>query len=666
MSNSAFTPTVLTIPGTGTSSSGQGELNLDTNPTASTDTTGYTAGTSHSVARSTTASPLDPLVTTCLDISSSAAVTDAASAGVYYSIASVPSSLRNKKLKLEFYVTTPASSAGTWGVSVRRSSGSTRVALTTDSGATPETILPSGFTGKFTTYFDTDSTTDYTIHFYQKARTSANTLKVTQVVVGPGIQPQGAVVGEWNVVSSPTIYATVTNPTKGTINTDVMYWRRIGSAMELRYQYRQTTAGTAGSGSYEFAIPNNLTIDSTASSGGGQSNVPVFGSAFAGDTAYLSGSVVKAGGANTATRLNLLFPAGGGSAGQSVLAGANTAYSLADANISYGFEATIPIAEWAGSGTVQLAQNDVEYASNDGSAGAAANTAYTTGMVYGPAGSNFVAVASTTTNASTDYLVRFQTPIQNTDLIQIEAQDATGTWNLISNYSASPIRTYQNQANSYYGLGWYRHPTVTTDIYVQFGNMGSGPNSTVSTAYAAAGNTWSGFTGRKWRVRKTSAGAAVGFGIVSSQSAGLLPATNANLDDATATRLGLKQYLHGTTYKDTIAPTVTLFSGGGTLTSVDLGKFIPYQLQDGTWRLKFTISVTLSSAVRTIEGVSVNGIIAPAYTQAISACPVNTIPAKGTFYLSTNNFFCEHSSVTNTGAQFSGDVELNAKPTWAY
>jgi hypothetical protein len=139
-----------------------------------------------------------------------------------------------------------------------------------------------------------------------------------------------------------------------------------------------------------------------------------------------------------------------------------------------------------------------------------------------------------------------------------------------------------------------------------------------------------------------------------------------SLSNAQATAMGLKQYLHGTTYNGGNAPTVTLSSGGGTLSTVNAGKFIPYQLQDGTWRLKVTINLTLSSTTRTSEGVSVGGITAPAYTQAINAAADATTPAKGTLYLSSNTFFCEHANVTVAGVQISGEVELASKPTWAY
>ncbi len=49
---------------------------------------------------------------------------------------------------------------------------------------------------------------------------------------------------------------------KGTTSIDKVYWRRVGSACEVRYTYLQTGAGTAGTGDYLFSLPIG-TFDST-------------------------------------------------------------------------------------------------------------------------------------------------------------------------------------------------------------------------------------------------------------------------------------------------------------------------------------------------------------------------------------------------------------------
>lgn len=59
-----------------------------------------------------------------------------------------------------------------------------------------------------------------------------------------------------------TIGALTTPPTKGTTGRDKMWTKREGIWLMTRYEYRQTGAGTAGSGSYTFTIPiGTLSID---------------------------------------------------------------------------------------------------------------------------------------------------------------------------------------------------------------------------------------------------------------------------------------------------------------------------------------------------------------------------------------------------------------------
>jgi hypothetical protein len=168
---------------------------------------------------------------------------------------------------------------------------------------------------------------------------------------------------------------------------------------------------------------------------------------------------------------------------------------------------------------------------------------------------------------------------------------------------------------------------------------------------------------------------------VSSGVAGIFPATNAELDNVTATRLGLKDYLadkaSGTNdlaYNGGVKATISLTSdsAGGSLTTVYRAVLIPYQTQGNTWRLKFNIGVILNGTVRTTISLGINGIkfknIAN-YYQAISAQQANG-PAVYISYQytepNTSNIYISHSSNNSNIYSFSGDVELDSKPTWAY
>lgn len=78
----------------------------------------------------------------------------------------------------------------------------------------------------------------------------------------------GTVQTEWrdfgNVSAGTLIKATTTAPTFGTIETNKAQWRRVGSDIEIRWDFRQTSAGTAGSGTYLFDFSQlGIQIDTT-------------------------------------------------------------------------------------------------------------------------------------------------------------------------------------------------------------------------------------------------------------------------------------------------------------------------------------------------------------------------------------------------------------------
>jgi hypothetical protein len=60
----------------------------------------------------------------------------------------------------------------------------------------------------------------------------------------------------WRDAGAITITGTTSNPTKGTTSVDKILCRRNGENAEIRLEFRQTTAGTTGTGDYLFAIPS--------------------------------------------------------------------------------------------------------------------------------------------------------------------------------------------------------------------------------------------------------------------------------------------------------------------------------------------------------------------------------------------------------------------------
>lgn len=86
---------------------------------------------------------------------------------------------------------------------------------------------------------------------------------VTGVDVTPFINVPQATITEWVDAGPVQIGATTTAPTKGTTTVDNVRWRRVGQDYEVEYRFKQTTAGTDGSGGYIFTLPSGIEIDTT-------------------------------------------------------------------------------------------------------------------------------------------------------------------------------------------------------------------------------------------------------------------------------------------------------------------------------------------------------------------------------------------------------------------
>lgn len=159
-------------------------------------------------------------------------------------------------------------------------------------------------------------------------------------------------------------------------------------------------------------------------------------------------------------------------------------------------------------------------------------------------------------------------------------------------------------------------------------------------------------------------------GTHSSYSSGLT-LTASSMDAVQATKLGLMNYSHGTNYNGGVAPTITLASGGGTLTSVIRSQFLPYQTIDSTWRLKFSAVMQVSSTARTGIAFAVNGVtskntsnwLQPIVGYGDAASPVMLAYCAAN---SSNIMTAEFASATQAFYRFYGDIELNSKPSWAY
>lgn len=620
------------------SGSGQGELNLIDNPSGASNVTDWvSSGAGISVARTTTSSdlPLAGVIDTAIKITPSSGTNY-----IRYRFTNA-ASLKNRKLKIE-WEQRPLSgySSGDLKLEIYKNSQSdyagsyTEFNLSTDVSGT--TSIPSS-TGRFTTTFDADDADYYELRIVRVSGTTA--LNITSVVVGPGVQAQSAV-----ITSTQSITLTPSATAFGTVTNGAYRFERVGNTMHLHGYFK---AGTVTANPMFVALPSGYTVD--YSSALTASNTGMIGSWYspaASGTGFGTGNIFGAvfvDGSNTA---NIYFATSGATA----ILNKSDANNLTS-NSGVVFECWIPIAEWAGSGTVNISQNEVEYVSDDGSSD-----------VFGPYGS--LVPNQTATTGGTNRSFSFQTAPNSTDMFVVEIYDgANGVWNLAS--SQFPYSTGNNGSSSNeYGVqgSW----TSSTVYQVRFGNQGT----KIDSSSSSAGTTpWSTLYSAGWRfrVRKAKGGTTVGFGLVSETSAGLLPSSHANLDNPTATRLGLKSYSHGTTYNGGNSPTITLFAGGGTLSSITHSRFILRQMQDNSWLLSGSFDAVVSSSARTTATFSIAGVTFT-YDEAVSfSTDVAQNLTRGLTTSTTGRIAVEHQSATTTHYHINfSNVIIGSKPNWAY
>ena len=479
--------------------SGSGELNLVSNSSTATN---WTAATGATLATTTTAGdlPLSSMVPTAIKITSGTGTSTEATLAQTTSYSFTTPASYAVKTKVELWLR-PGTNfiASEWTVSVY--AGSTRQALTTD--ASSISYLPNA-SGKFTTYFDAAASTAYTVRFCRvnNAGVNAGVLNVANVIVGPGIQPQGAVVG-------PAIAYTPTWVGLGTTTNSQMFYQQTGAGVRI---FGRVTTGTPTAVVASLTLPNSWTISITST------NALISGFWSINSS---SASAVKAGAMNLvdgATTVNFVHT--DYTTASSPFATLNGNAFAPTSNV-VNVDVFIPsVGQLAGAGTANLAQNDVEYAYNTSTSVSASDS---TSFGYGPGGA---LIQSITTALSRT--VSFPSPFQVGDAVAVEvAGSQPGPWVPVVN-SVSPTGTgnvipYQSQNGVTYGIGILQPGAAgTSTVTLAFGTYAVANGAT----YGAAGQAWSvGVGAAYWRVRKMKGGQAVGFGIVNpGTSSGLVAA----------------------------------------------------------------------------------------------------------------------------------------------
>lgn len=468
----------------GSGAGGSGEKNYIENPSGESSTTGWSNVGDLDIARTTTAADLPREYTTGSGLKITAdSNTQSTADYVYYDFTLDDVDL-NKKLKIQWsQKTTGTYNAGDLAVVI------TTQADRTTALHTPVTTAIPASDGVFITSFDSGSTA--TLSLVIRATTDMTTdggIVISDVIVGPGVITQGAVVESWQSYT-PTLNSD-TN-----VTTKTGKWRRVGQEMEFEVSVLYGGAGHAST--FTFTLPSGYSLDTSL--GGWTNGRTALGSVmwFDDGVSYKTGDIIYNN--VTSSPVSLTIANDG--------AGSQLSSSSFGSNDRLYIRGSVPIAEWAGSGTVNLAQNDVEFLSNS-STGASSDT---TSFAYGPAGSRLPNGAA----AGTFYKrVRRTTPKQAGDLTLVELSlDGGVTWTPAGHggiTSGSTVLAALDFATDV-GFGFVKEVS-STDIDVGFlrYRSGTGDWSSIST------------TSTLWRVRIVSAGQAVGFGRSQPSSLGLV------------------------------------------------------------------------------------------------------------------------------------------------
>lgn len=531
---------------------------------------------------------------------------------------------KSKELSISFdYRSGTDYNPGDWTIRIFDITGAVAITPRVTSIPAPGTSIT-----RFQTSFLTTTNSSYRVEFVPVNNTGSVTNKFIEFdnfVVGPVEPVQGAPMSEWT-----SFTPSLTNVTLGTGGTSNGFYRRVGDSMEIRAGF---TLGTGGSTTspIQLGIPGSVSIDGAKVNSNTESMI---GSGYASDASdssrrYLiiarrSGTVIVFEGDEDATS-----------------SGGSNPFPWA-ASDTFTVGAIVPIAEWAGS-TVGLSNSRVEYAYNT----TLTDASDTTSFGYGPGGTQFANFT-----ASRNKRVRFQNPIQPTDMILFQfTTDSGATWFNLGSKNDIVCPFEQDDTVAY---GVKLDPVAGgTDVDANFRLY----RNSITTTFAGGASSYADIDNDpvyKWRIVKSSNPLSIGAGFDDIRAT--------SLSDIVATQLGHKQYFSGTAYNGGISPTIT-----GTNWTTVRGVFIPYAMQDGTWRLRFNFKGSLSAGAASLT-VTVNGVANGPVDQAVVGVQLSdaTNPTVQAYAPATGGTYFVRFTGSVTNIQFAGDIELTSKPTWAY
>lgn len=427
-----------------------------------------------------------------------------------------------KPLTLSFDVSGLGAS-GEWDVIVIRynSSGVFQERIPVAGHLSAATLAPSAQIGAgtytFRGFFLPSSTVDdYYVVRFRRLSGSSSAIRIDSLVVGPHNIITGTPIAQGDF--TPTLRGSTTNPTGVSYANRFGRWYRLGAYLYINARIRPSS-WTGGSGLVVFSLDDilpGLTVSSTNFLTTG-ALVNQSGTWY--DVSATTYHPIASAIHSSNPKLIEFWRVGTGDVPVS--------FSNFETNDILVFTITVPIAEWeSSSSNIQLAERAVEeYASN--SAGDL-DADDLTSFVYGPQGS---LVPRATLTGIRHRRVRFRTPILPTDTLILEFKpDGQNRWIPWSQQVDLGPNAIENAIHYTQVYGAYLLKIVNeTDVDVRFARYRGTP-----TTYDGAGSSWSAFAGAdiRWRVRKVSGGAAVGYPVSTRNIIGHLPTSSTDLPPA--------------------------------------------------------------------------------------------------------------------------------------
>lgn len=196
----------------------------------------------------------------------------------------------------------------------------------------------SGQSTHYAQFQTSPDSTNYRLIIHQSTTdATAYTINLDNLRVGPTSLAKGAIVTDWEDYGAVSVTAS-TDPSKGTTTVDKVLVKRVGDSAIIQYQYAQTAAGSAGSGTYYFDMPDGLIIDTT--------KLNVTASAQARNVGHGSISTTSDGRdiqvlAYTATQFQLYYANG------SNLLVSSSSHPFSNTGLNFSFQVIVPIVGWS-------------------------------------------------------------------------------------------------------------------------------------------------------------------------------------------------------------------------------------------------------------------------------------------------------------------------------